>query len=157
LLRTFAQRLPTGKHCGLFSRKFAIDIWRETWMLPRMPRDLDDRLFRFACRSVDGYALLVQRGGAAREIAPPVLNAAASIGANAAEASAGQTKADFLAKLGIARWECKEALFWLRLINVKPLLPGGAVERDLAEPRQIAAVLTAIVRKGRESGRRGDL
>ncbi|HUR34897.1 MAG TPA: four helix bundle protein [Vicinamibacterales bacterium] len=120
-----------------------------------MPRDLNDRLFQFACRAVDLYSLLVNRGGAARAIASQFLHAATSIGANAAEASAGQTKADFLAKLGVARKECREAIFWLRLMEARQLLPGTSLSNDIDEARQIAAVLTAIVKKGRETDERG--
>ena len=120
-----------------------------------MPRDLDDRLFRFACRAVDLHTSLTRQGGASREIARQFLRAATSIGANAAEANAGQTKADFLAKLGVARKECRESLFWLRLIEAKQLLPPKEIGKDVEEARQIAAILTAIVKKGRESDDRG--
>ena len=44
------------------------------------------------------------------------------MGANSEEASAGQTKADFIAKLAVLRKECREALFWLRLIAAKQLI-----------------------------------
>jgi four helix bundle protein len=118
-------------------------------------RDIDNRLFEFAGRAVDVYALLIERGGASRELARQFLRAATAVGANAAEASAGQTKADFLAKLAVARKECREALFWLRLIDVKALLPRHAVANDIEEARQIAAILTAIIRKARQSDQRG--
>jgi four helix bundle protein len=121
----------------------------------RMARDLDDRLFAFACRAVDIFDELTARGGAAREVARQFLRAATSMGANAAEANAGQTKADFVAKLGIARKECRETLFWLRLIEVKRLLPANSIAPDLNEARQIAAILTAIVKKALETDRRG--
>lgn len=121
-----------------------------------MPRDIDERLFHFAGRAIDIYVQLVERGGASRELGRQFLRAATAVGANAAEASAGQTKADFLAKIGVARKECREALFWLRLFDAKALLPRDCVTGDIEEARQIAAVLTAIVKKGRKSGNRGD-
>ena len=101
------------------------------------------------------YGLLTERGGASREIARQYLRAATSIGANYAEASAGQTKADFIAKVAIARKECREVMFWLRLIQEKAMLPGDAVAGDLSEARELAAILTTIVRKARESDGRG--
>jgi four helix bundle protein len=121
-----------------------------------MPRELDDRLFRLACRAVDRYELMNRRGGVAREVARQFVRAATSIGANYAEAAAGQTKADFVAKVSIARKECREALFWLRLIREKELAGGAGVDEEVNELRQIAAVLTAIVRKARESNLRGN-
>jgi len=63
-----------------------------------MTPDLDDRVLRLACRAVDMYGLLEHRGGAAREVARQYLRAATSVGANCAEAAAGQIKADFYRK-----------------------------------------------------------
>jgi four helix bundle protein len=118
-------------------------------------RDLDERIFRLACRAVDLYGLLTSHGGASREVARQYFRAATSIGANYAEAAAGQTKADFISRISIARKECRETLFWLRLIQEKALLPSDAVVADLSEARQVAAILTAIIRKARESDSRG--
>jgi four helix bundle protein len=120
-----------------------------------MPRDLDDRVLRFACRSVELFALLTQQGGAPREIARQYLRSATSIGANDAEAAAGQSKADFIARVSIARKACREALFWLRLMQETRMLPADRIADDLMEGRQIAAILTAIVRKAKESDGRG--
>src|SRR4051794_38129595 len=106
-----------------------------------MPKEIDERLFRFACRSVDLYDQMQARGGAAKDIARQFLRAATSIGANASEAAAGYSKADFLAKIGIARKECREVLFWLRLIQAKRLLPTIEIAADVDEARQIAAIL----------------
>ncbi|MBS1817460.1 MAG: four helix bundle protein [Acidobacteria bacterium] len=120
-----------------------------------MAKEIDERLFRFACRAVDVFGLLNEAGGAGREIARQYLRAATAIGANAAEAAAGQSKADFVAKLAISRKECREVLFWLRLIDAKCLLPKGTVSADLDEARQLAAILSAIVRSAQSSARRG--
>lgn len=120
-----------------------------------MAKEIDERIFRFACRAVDIYGLLTERGGASREVARQYFKAATSIGANTAEAAAGQTKADFLAKIAIARQECRETVFWLRLIRQKALLRQDVVARELDEAVQLAAILTAIIKRGRESERRG--
>src|SRR6188472_847264 len=80
-----------------------------------MPRDLDDRVFQFACRTVDLFTLLDAKGGAARAIGYQLLAAGTSVGSNYEEASAGQTKADFIAKLAVSRKESRESLYWLRL------------------------------------------
>lgn len=119
-----------------------------------MAKEIDDRIFRFACRAVDIYGLMVARGGASRELSRQYLRAATSIGANAAEAAAGHTKPEFLSRLGVARRECREAIFWLRLIQAKRLLPADSIAADLDEAIQIAAILRAIV-KGKESPKRG--
>ena len=120
-----------------------------------MPRDLDDRVFRFACRIVDLFALLHAKGGAARVIAVQLLNAGTSVGSNYEEASAGQTKADFIAKLAISRKESRESLYWLRLIAAKDLLPPELVADDISEARQLTAIFRAIIEKARSSPNRG--
>jgi len=120
-----------------------------------MTPDLDDRVLRLACRAVDMYGLLESRGGAAREVARQYLRAATSVGANCAEAAAGQTKADFIAKVSIARKECREVIFWLRLIEEKAMVERNVVRAELSRARQLAAVLTAIVKAARSSDTRG--
>ena len=120
-----------------------------------MSTDLDERFFRFACRAVDLFDLLVDRGGAAREIARQFLRCATSIGANYAEAGAGLTKKDFIAKVTVSRKESREAVFWLRLVRAKAFLSDKVVAADLAEAHEISSILNAIVRTARLSDRRG--
>jgi four helix bundle protein len=120
-----------------------------------MPRDLDDRVFRFACRIVDVFEMLEAKPGAARAIGSQLLQAGTSVGANYEEASAGQTKADFIARLAIARKESRESLFWLRLIAVKRLIDPDIIEADISEARQLTAIFRAIIQKARLSPRRG--
>lgn len=122
-----------------------------------MQRDLDERLFRFACRAVDIFELLTDRGSAAREIARQFLRSATSIGANYAEAAVGLTKPDFIAKVAIARKESRETVFWLRLIHAKAFVNPTHIQGDLAEARELAAILGAIVRKAQKSPRRTPL
>ncbi len=120
-----------------------------------MPRDLDDRVFRFACRIVDVFELLNAKGGAARVIGYQLLDAGTSVGSNYEEAAAGQTKADFIAKLCISRKESRESLFWLRLIAAKGLLAQEVIADDISEARQLTAIFTSIIRKARMSTNRG--
>lgn len=50
-------------------------------------------------------------------IAKQLLRSATSIGANLNEATYGNSKADFIAKLHIALKECSESLYWLELLK----------------------------------------
>jgi four helix bundle protein len=120
-----------------------------------VPRDLDARVFRFSSRVVDLFALLDGKGGAARVLGYQLLNAGTSVGANYEEAAAGQTKADFIARIAIARKESRESLFWLRLIAEKRLLDPQLIEEDLSEARQLTAIFRAIIEKARSSSARG--
>jgi len=98
--------------------------------------------------------MLRQAGGAAREVAPQLLRAGTSVGANLEEATGGQTKADFVAKVCIALKEAREARFWLSLISVCRLLPPEAVKADLQESNELVAFLIAIIRNARSSSSR---
>lgn len=46
-----------------------------------------------------------------------LLRSSTSIGANIAEAGAGQSKKDFISKMAIASKEARETRYWLRLIK----------------------------------------
>ena len=120
-----------------------------------MARDLDERVFQFGCRTVDLFELLNRKGGAARVIGYQLLEAGTSIGSNYEEASAGQTKADFIAKLSISRKESRESLYWLRLIAEKRLLDPDQIADDISEARQLTAILRSIIEKARASPHRG--
>jgi four helix bundle protein len=99
--------------------------------------------------------LLDAKGGAARAIGYQLLAAGTSVGSNYEEATAGQTKADFIAKLAIARKESRESLYWLRLIAAKQLLDPSIVSNDMSEARQLTAIFRAIITKARSSPNRG--
>ena len=116
--------------------------------------EINERAFRFACRSVELYRMLRQAGGAAWEVAPQLLKAGTSVGANLEEATGGQTKADFVAKVCIGLKEAREARFWLRLISVCGLLPREAVKADLQESNELVAILIVIIRNARSSSSR---
>jgi len=121
-----------------------------------MPRDLDGRVFRFACRIVEIFGTLYQQSGAARPIAYQLVKAETSAGANYEEAAAGQTKPDFIAKLSIAGKELYETRFWLRLVVATGQAKAIELSRDMDEVNQLIAILTAIIRKAKQSPRRGE-
>src|SRR5713101_1729626 len=73
-------------------------------------RDIRDRSLAYALRAVKLYQhLQKQKDGAAWIIGKQYLRAASSVGANVAEAQAGETRADFVHKLGIAQKEARES------------------------------------------------
>ena len=97
----------------------------------------------------------VGTAGAACELAPQLLDAGTSLGANLEEATGGQTKPDFIAKVCISLKEARESVFWLRVIDACRLLPNDNVEGDIREAREFVAMLTPIVKRARSSPTRG--
>lgn len=75
-----------------------------------------------------------------------LLKAGSSIGANAEEALAGQSRADFLSKMSIASKEARESNYWLRLIRDSNILEDSFVKPLIEESSEIICMLTSIVK-----------
>jgi four helix bundle protein len=74
-----------------------------------------------------------------------LLKSGTSIGANVEEASAGQSRKDFLAKMAIASKEARETRFWLRLLQESDLVDID-VTKELNHVNEIIRILTPIVK-----------
>ena len=77
---------------------------------------LHEKTLQFAADIIKFYEkfLLLKKDNT---IAKQLIRSATSIGANLNEATYGNSKADFIAKLHIALKECSESLYWLKLID----------------------------------------
>src|SRR5262249_33008418 len=99
-------------------------------------KEIAERCLRFAVRIVNLHERMVRLGGATRALAPQLLRSGTSIGANLEEATAGQTKPDFITKVSIARKEARETVYWLRLLIAAGLLTSSEIEWELNEATQ---------------------
>lgn len=79
-----------------------------------------------------------------------LLRSGTSIGANVNEASAGQTKKDFISKMAIASKEARETLYWIRLLNESNWYKTD-LEKLLNEAGDIVKILTKIVKTSQEN------
>lgn len=82
-----------------------------------------------------------------------LLRSATSIGANVNEASAGQTKKDFISKMSIASKEARETLYWIRLLNESNWYKTD-LKNILSEANDIVKILTKIVKTSQENLRK---
>ena len=73
-----------------------------------------------------------------------LLRSATSIGANVAEASAAQSKKDFISKMSIASKEARETKYWLNLLD-KSDLTNLNCENYLNEIEHIINIITKII------------
>src|SRR5258708_14204173 len=81
------------------------------------PTTIREKSFNYALRAINLYRYLQkQRDGAGWILGKQYLRAACSIGANVEEAQSGESRADFIHKLGIAQKEARESLDWLQLL-----------------------------------------
>lgn len=110
------------------------------------PLDIHERAFKFSLRAVKLHQFLQgRRDRAGWRIGDQFLNSETSIGANLEEAQSGESRADFVHKVGIAQKEARECLYWLRLLAESGLVPKERLGDLLGESDQLIAILTAIL------------
>jgi four helix bundle protein len=117
-------------------------------------RKIQDRSFDFALRIVRLHEYLSAKRGAARVIARQMLRSGTSVGANLEEASAAQSKPDFISKCSIAAKEARETRYWLRLLTGCRSMKQSRIAPLIEESSEIVAILTAIVKNAESSLRR---
>lgn len=114
-------------------------------------KDIKERSFSFACRIVKLYQFLARKKGGSEVLGRQVLRSGTSIGANLEEASAGQSKADFIFRCNIALKEARETYYWLRLLITTRIVPVNRLRQLANESNELVAILTTIVKKSRSS------
>ena len=72
-----------------------------------------------------------------------LMRSSTSIGANVREATAAQTKRDFISKMSIASKEAREANYWLQILKDSKIL-GIDYTDHLKESEEIIKILTAL-------------
>ncbi|SRR6266498_3243834 len=115
---------------------------------------IQDRSFEFACRIVKLTEYLHRRSFAARVISRQLLDSGTSVGANLEEASAAQSKADFICKCSIASKEARESRYWLRLLVACRLVDAKKLAPLVVEAGELVAIITTIVKNAGKSKNR---
>lgn len=78
-----------------------------------------------------------------RAIASQLVRSGTSVAANYRAACRGRSKAEFIAKLGIAEEEADETALWLELIVEDGLLPEKKIASLLKEASELIAIIAA--------------
>lgn len=109
-------------------------------------KDIRKRSFEYTLRAVKLYQYLQEhRRGAGWILGRQYLRAASSIGANVEEAQAGESRADFIHKMGVAQKEARESLYWLRVLAGSEIVTRDRVEPLTRETEEILNVITSII------------
>ena len=108
------------------------------------PRDISARIAAFADRVIR-LSFALPQNPAGWEIGKQIVRAGMSVGANVEEAQAGESKADFLHKLRIARKECRETRYFLERIVNAELIVRERMEPLIDESDQLVRILTSII------------
>jgi len=115
------------------------------------PKDIRERTFEFALRIIKLCNELNRKPGVCRDISRQLLKAGTSVGANAEEAQAAQSKPDFISKNSIALKEARETHYWLRLLIAAKVMPENRLAELRDEAEEIKRILGAIVVSAKRS------
>lgn len=99
--------------------------------------------FDFALKIIMLYQQLI--GEKEFVLSKQLLRCGTSIGANVNEASAGQSKKDFISKMAIASKEARETLYWLKLLKESKIAQIDYTDYIL-RCEELVRILTAIVK-----------
>lgn len=114
------------------------------------PKNIRVRSFGYSLRAIRLHQSLQSRKDSTGWVlGKQFLRAATAIGANVEEAQAGESRADFIHKLGIAQKEAHESLYWLRLLSESGIVSRSRLELLLTETEELIAVITAIIVKSK--------
>jgi four helix bundle protein len=103
-----------------------------------------ERTVGFSLRIIRLYREL-EADGAGRILGRQLLRCGTAIGANVHEAQAGQSKADFIAKVSVAHKEARETSYWLRLLRESGLVSAARLAPLEDEAQQLARIVAAIL------------
>ncbi len=100
------------------------------------------KLYQFLSKEHKEYVLSKQ-----------LLRSGTSVGANINEAQAGQSKADFIAKMSIASKEARETKYWIELLCETTYLDKNEmhVQTLLEQNEELINILTSIVKSAQQN------
>jgi len=104
--------------------------------------------FDFSLQVIDLYKKLVEKKEFV--LSKQLLRSGTSVGANIQEATAAQTKRDFITKMPIASKEARETRYWLKLLELSKLVDINYTTY-LTSIEHIVNILTKIVKTSQES------
>jgi four helix bundle protein len=104
---------------------------------------IQKKSFDFALEIIALYCQMRKRGE--YDLSRQLLRSGTSIGANAEEATAAQSRNDFLSKMSIASKEARETRYWLRLLKESHLVDLDYTEA-LEHVEELIRILTSIVK-----------
>jgi len=113
---------------------------------------IKDRSYQFALNIIQLYLNI--RKQKEFVLSKQLLRSATSIGANVEEASAGQSRKDFIAKMAIASKEARETNYWLRLFRDSDLCKGIDFSNFIQESEEIIKIITSIVKTSQKTSQK---
>lgn len=78
------------------------------------------------------------------ELSRQILRSGTSIAANIEEAVGGQSERDFLSKISISYKECRETIFWLKLLRDSDLIEKPEAEELMTDLEELLKITGSI-------------
>ncbi len=105
---------------------------------------VQQKSFAFAIRVVNAYKYLTEQK---KEfvLSKQLLRSGTSIGANVEEATGGQSKKDFIAKISISYKEARETKYWLNLLTATDYLDEKLSKSLLDDAEELCKILSSIL------------
>ena len=108
-----------------------------------------EKSFAFAVRCVKLYMYLKEHKRE-YDISRQLLRSGTSIGANIKEGLFAQSKADFIAKLSIAKKEAAETEYWLELLKEVGILSAEEADSLLMDCRELIKILVSTCKTSKK-------
>jgi four helix bundle protein len=111
---------------------------------------VQQKSFAFSVRIVKLYQHIVAEK---KEyvLSKQLLRSGTSVGANVEEAIGGLSKADFIARLGIAYKEARETVYWIKLLQATEYLTENESSSILADAEELLKILGSILKTSKQN------
>jgi|SRR5581483_7635921 len=114
------------------------------------PEELRDRTKTFALRIIRLFRSLPYRTDT-QVLGKQLLRCGTSVAANYRAVCRARSKAEFIARIGVATEEADECVLWLELLTESGILKAEQTADLLGEARELTAILTASQQTAKRS------
>lgn len=106
--------------------------------------------FAFAVRVVNVYKFLTSEK---KEfvMSKQLLRSGTAVGALYREAEQGESKQDFIHKMGIAQKECNETIYWLELLQATEYLDDAQFNSVNSDAIELMKLITSIIKSAKNN------
>jgi len=112
--------------------------------MEQKPNIIKDKTYQFALEIVFLYKKMRDQNEFI--LSKQIVRAGTSIGANVEEATAAQSRKDFISKMSISSKEARETNYWLRLLRDSNLCEGIDYTELIKDSEEIIKIVTSIVK-----------
>jgi four helix bundle protein len=113
-------------------------------MSTKKPNIIKEKTYKFALEIIKIYQQMIRQNEFI--VSRQLVRSGTSIGANVEEATAAQSRKDFISKMSISSKEARETNYWLRLLRDSNLCDGIDYSELIQESEEIIKILTSIVK-----------